>query len=51
MIETFTYDAVGNPVAHTDCNGRTTTSSYDELDRRRTIVPDPALAEPTVAFT
>ncbi|NJP06973.1 MAG: RHS repeat-associated core domain-containing protein [Chloroflexaceae bacterium] len=51
MTETFTYDAVGNQVAHTDFNGRTTTSTYDELDRLRTIVPDPALAEPTVAFS
>ncbi len=51
MTETFTYDAVGNLVAHTDCNGHTTTSTYDALDRVRTIVPDPALAEPTVVFT
>ncbi|MFP4440651.1 MAG: FG-GAP-like repeat-containing protein, partial [Chloroflexaceae bacterium] len=51
QVETFRYDVVGNQVAHTDFNGRTTTSSYDELDRRRTIVPDPVLGEPTIGYT
>ena len=32
-FETFTYDAVGNPIAHRDFNGASTIHEYDEVNR------------------
>ena len=42
---------MGTVSAKTDFNGKTTTYTYDPLNRLLTKTPDPSLAEPTVSFT
>jgi RHS repeat-associated protein len=51
MFETYTYDAVGNMATRTDFNRKTTTYSYDTLNRLLSKVPDPSLGESTISFT
>jgi len=41
MAETFSYDPVGNLAATTDFNGKTTTYTYDVLNRLHQKIPDP----------
>ena len=49
-METYSYDAVGNPRAHTDFNGTTVLFAYDAMDRlvRRTY---PGGVENTFTYT
>jgi YD repeat-containing protein len=51
MAETFSYDPVGNLAATTDFNGKTTTYTYDVLNRLHQKIPDPSLSQPTITFT
>jgi YD repeat-containing protein len=51
MVESSAYDAVGNLAAKTNFNGKTTTYTYDLLNRLHQKIPDPSLSQPTISFT
>jgi YD repeat-containing protein len=51
LNESRSYDAAGNLVSLKHFNGKTTTYTYDSLNRLLTRVPDATLSEPTVTFT
>jgi YD repeat-containing protein len=50
-IQTRIYDAAGNLASLTDFNGKTTTYTYDVMNRLLSKIPDPSLGEPTESFT
>ena len=51
LTESRGYDAAGNLISLTHFNGKTTTYTYDNLNRLLSRIPDPTLGEPTVSFT
>lgn len=51
LTESRSYDAAGNLTALRHFNGKTTTYTYDPLNRLIARVPDPSLGDPTVTFT
>jgi len=51
LTESRSYDSNGNMVSLTHFSGKTTTYTYDALNRLLTRAPDPTLNEPTVTFT
>jgi YD repeat-containing protein len=51
LKESRLYDPAGNLSSLTHFNGKTTTYTYDSLNRLTARTPDPSLNEPTVSFT
>jgi len=49
--QTRTYDAEGNLISLTDYNGKTTTYTYDALNRLIAKTPDASLGDHAVGFT
>jgi YD repeat-containing protein len=51
MFETYSYNAAGNLIGRIDFRGKTTTYSYDSMNRLTRKTPDATLEEPVVSFT